>query len=175
MSTKKNRVLPWITTTVAVLAIAGCMNAQGESRSSSFAEPATTTSTARSSTASTTSTPSTTKATTTKATTTKAQPSVPAEHRAALRSAETYANKMNMSKKAVYDQLTSPYGGQFPAEAAQYAIDNVVADWNANALASARTYQDKMGMSRAAIHDQLTSEYGGQFTKSQADYALANL
>jgi hypothetical protein len=43
-----------------------------------------------------------------------------------------YANTMHMSKQGVYDQLTSEYGGQFSAEAAQYAIDNVQTDWNAN-------------------------------------------
>lgn len=80
-----------------------------------------------------------------------------------------------MSKLGIYDQLTSEYGGQFTAEAAQYAIDNVQADWNANALASAKFYQDSMAMSPAAIHDQLTSEYGGQFTVEEADYAIANL
>lgn len=97
----------------------------------------------------------------------------PTEHSSALAQAETYAD-MDMSKQGVYDQLVSEYGGQFSADAAQYAIDNLQADWNANALASARTYQD-MDMSPAAIHDQLTSEYGGQFTQAEADYAIANL
>jgi hypothetical protein len=102
-------------------------------------------------------------------------PDVPAEYESALEKAETYANVMSMSKAGLYDQLTSEYGEQFSAEAAQYAVDNVVADWNANALAKARTYQDDMSMSPAAIHDQLTSEYGEQFTASEADYAIANL
>jgi hypothetical protein len=82
---------------------------------------------------------------------------------------------MNMSKKGVYDQLVSEYGGQFKPEAAQYAIDNIKADWNANALASAKSYQDTMNMSPAAIRDQLVSPYGGQFTESEADYAIQNL
>ncbi|MEG1516704.1 MAG: Ltp family lipoprotein, partial [Raoultibacter sp.] len=71
--------------------------------------------------------------------------------------------------------LTSENGEKFTAEAAQYAIDNVVADWNANALAKAKTYQDQMSMAPAAIHDQLTSEYGEKFTAEEADYAIANL
>ena len=82
---------------------------------------------------------------------------------------------MHMSKKAIYDQLTSEYGGQFTADEAQYAIDNIQADWNANALESAKTYQDTMNMSPAAIKDQLTSEYGGQFTADEAQYAIDNL
>ena len=32
---------------------------------------------------------------------------------------------MNMSKDAIYDQLTSEYGEKFTAEEAQYAIDNL--------------------------------------------------
>ena len=82
---------------------------------------------------------------------------------------------MHMSKQGIYDQLTSEYGEKFPADAAQYAIDNVKSDWNANALAKAKMYQDQMNMSASAIHDQLTSEYGEQFTADEADYAIANL
>lgn len=104
-----------------------------------------------------------------------AKANAPAEYKSALNQSDDYANKMNMSKKGVYDQLVSQYGGQFSPEAAQYAIDNVVADWDANALAQARDYQDKMNMSPAAIHDQLTSSYGGQFTQTEADYAIQNL
>lgn len=72
---------------------------------------------------------------------------------------------MHMSKQGVYDQLVSEYGEQFSAPAAQYAIDNVKADWNANALAAAKSYQSTLNMSPAAIHDQLTSSYGGKFTQ----------
>lgn len=100
---------------------------------------------------------------------------VPAEYRSALTKAETYSDMMSMSKAGIYDQLTSDYGEGFSTEAAQYAIDNVDADWNANALEKARTYQDDMAMSPNAIHDQLTSDYGEQFTQSQADYAIEHL
>lgn len=100
---------------------------------------------------------------------------VPAEYRSALTKAESYSGMMSMSKAGVYDQLTSEYGEGFSAEAAQYAIDNINADWNANALEKARTYQDDMAMSPNAIHEQLTSDYGEQFTQSQADYAIEHL
>lgn len=101
--------------------------------------------------------------------------SVPAEYSSALTKAETYSDMMHMSKQGIYDQLTSEYGEDFSDEAAQYAIDNVQADWNQNALEKARTYQDDMAMSPNAIHDQLTSEYGEQFTSSEADYAIEHL
>ncbi|WP_344331528.1 Ltp family lipoprotein, partial [Brevibacterium marinum] len=91
------------------------------------------------------------------------EPSVPAEYSSALTKAQSYSDMMHMSKAGLYDQLTSEYGEQFSAEAAQYGIDNVDADWNQNALEKARSYQDTMAMSPDAIHDQLTSEYGEQF------------
>lgn len=100
---------------------------------------------------------------------------VPAEYKSALSQATTYANTMHLSKQGVYDQLVSEYGGKFSAAAAQYGIDNVKADWNANALAQAKTYQDTMHLSPAAVRDQLVSEYGGKFTAAEADYAIQHL
>ncbi len=105
----------------------------------------------------------------------KARANAPAEYKSALSQASSYANTMHMSKQGVYDQLVSEYGGQFSAAAAQYAIDNVKADWNANALDKAKDYQDTMHLSPAAIHDQLTSQYGEKFTQVEADYAIQHL
>jgi len=82
---------------------------------------------------------------------------------------------MHMSKAGIYDQLTSEYGDKYSPEAAQYAVDNVKADWKANALESAKNYQDLMNMSPAAIYDQLISEYGDKFTPEEAQYAVDNL
>lgn len=98
-----------------------------------------------------------------------------AEYTNALRKAETYSKLMHMSKRRIYDQLTSEYGEKFPADAAQYAIDNMTADWNANALEKAKTYQQTMNMSKSAIYDQLTSEYGEKFTNEEAQYAIDHL
>ncbi len=103
------------------------------------------------------------------------QPDVPAEYKSALNQAGSYANTMHMSKQGVYDQLVSEYGGKFTAPAAQYAIDNVKADWNANALAKAKDYQKTMSLSPTAIHDQLTSAAGEKFTQAEADYAIQHL
>lgn len=100
---------------------------------------------------------------------------VPAEYKSALNQAETYSDIMHMSKQGIYDQLVSEYGGQFSAEAAQYAVDNLEADYNDNALQTAISYQDNMNLSPEAIRDQLTSEYGDRFTQEEADYAIANL
>ena len=80
-----------------------------------------------------------------------------------------------MSKQGIYDQLVSSYGEGFDKEAAQYAIDNIEWDWNANALEKAKSYRDTMSMSKNAIYEQLISKYGEQFTKEEAKYAIDNL
>ena len=133
---------------------------------------ATTTSTSASSV---TNTESTSASDSASGTSSAADSSVSAEYRNALAKAQQYSDMMHMSKQGIYDQLTSEYGEKFPADAAQYAIDNVEADWNENALEKAKLYQDQGSMSKSAIHDQLTSQYGEQFTESEADYAIANL
>ena len=86
-----------------------------------------------------------------------------------------YSDMMYLSQAGLYEQLTSEFGEKFSAEAAQYAIDNVNADYNRNALKKAQMYQDDMAMSPDAVWEQLVSEYGEQFTPAEADYAVANL
>lgn len=103
------------------------------------------------------------------------QPDAPTEYKSALSQAESYSEIMHMSKQGIYDQLVSEYGGQFSAEAAQYAVDNLQADYKANALEKAKQYQESMAMSPEAIREQLTSEYGERFTQEEADYAVENL
>ena len=96
-----------------------------------------------------------------------------AEEKNALKKAETYSNSLHMSKQGIYNQLTSSVEG-FTKEVAQYAIDNIEADWNKNALEKAKTYQTSMNMSSKAIYNQLISSVEG-FTKSEAQYAIDNL
>ena len=105
----------------------------------------------------------------------KVEDTVPTEYKSALRKAKSYSDIMHMSKAGLYDQLTSEYGENFSAEAAQYAVDNVDADWKQNALKKAEAYQELMAMSPSAIYDQLVSEYGEQFTAEEAQYAVDNL
>lgn len=102
-------------------------------------------------------------------------PDVPTEYKSALRKAESYAGFMHMSKQGVLEQLTSEYGEKFSQPAAQYAVDNVKADWNKNALEKAKSYQKDMSMSPEGIREQLTSEYGEHFTPEEANYAVNNL
>lgn len=98
---------------------------------------------------------------------------VPKEYKNALKKAETYAKYQHMSQTGIYNQLTSEFES-FSPEAAQYAIDNVEADWNQNALEKAKDYFEMQAMSPDAVYDQLTSEFEG-FTPEQAQYAVDNL
>ena len=53
------------------------------------------------------------------------KPDVPKEYESALKKAESYSETMYMSKKGIYNQLTSSAGEQFTEEEAQYAVDNL--------------------------------------------------
>lgn len=96
---------------------------------------------------------------------------VPADFAEALDDAETIAINLGSSKAETYSKLVS---GGASAEAAQYAVDTVDADWQANAVRKAKAYA-RDGMTGDVLRDQLTSEYGEQFTAEEADYALAHL
>ncbi len=100
---------------------------------------------------------------------------VPADYTSALKAAKNYSGTMHMSKRGIYDQLTSDAGDKFSPEAAQYAVDHVNANWYTNALKAAKNYQDTMAMSPDAIRDQLTSDAGDKFTPEEADYAIQHL
>ena len=102
----------------------------------------------------------------------KVEDKVPTEYTSALKSGEFYSEVFHMSKAEIYDQLTSEYGDQFSAEAAQYAVDNLEVDWKENALEAAKMYQEMFYMSPQEIYDQLIFE---MFTAEEAQYAIDNL
>jgi len=94
---------------------------------------------------------------------------VPREWESALNRAERLASR-DYSKEGTYRTLMSAY--DFPADAAQYAVDSVEADWKANALNKAQDLQNR-DYSHKQIGRILSSAY--DFTEEEADYALANL
>lgn len=100
---------------------------------------------------------------------------VPREHRNALRSAEVYLKTMPFSKKGLYNQLTSDAGEKYPADAAQYAVDNVKTNWKENALKAAKNYDKIMPMSKQGLYEQLTSTVGDGYTPEEAQYAVDHL
>lgn len=103
------------------------------------------------------------------------KPGVSDEFRYALEKAESYAQNMHMSKKAIYDHLISEYGGNFTEEEAQYAIDNLDWDYKENALEQAKSYSQTQQLSKKVIYDQLVSEITGKFTEEEAQYAVSKL
>lgn len=105
----------------------------------------------------------------------KDEDGIPKEYKKALKKAQRYSDNLHMSKAGIYDQLTSEYGENMSKEAAQYAIDNVEADWEENALKKAESYANRSHMSKAGVYDQLVSEYGEQFTDDEAQYAIDNV
>lgn len=100
---------------------------------------------------------------------------VSSEFTSALNKAKIYSDTMHMSKIGIFEQLTSAIGEGFEVDAAQYAVDNVDADWNSNALKKATTYSTTMHMSKAAIYDQLISDMGEKYTAEEAQYAIDNM
>lgn len=100
---------------------------------------------------------------------------VPREYKNALRSAENYISMMPFSEKGLYEQLTSEAGDKYPAEAAQYAIDNIEVDYNEQALKAAQNYLDMMPMSDDQLKQQLMSDAGDKYTEEQAQYAIDHL
>lgn len=93
--------------------------------------------------------------------------------------AKSYLKFAPFSRAGLIGQLTSEYGGQFPAADAEFAIARLEAeggvDWNAEAVEAAQSYQNLLPMSRQELIDQLTSEYGSQFTLDQATYAVTSI
>lgn len=99
----------------------------------------------------------------------EADPSVSREFKNALGSANNYLDFSSFSKQGLYDQLLYE---DYPEDAAQYAVDNVVTDWNENALESAINYLDFSSFSDQGLYDQLIYE---GYTAEQAQYAIDNL
>ncbi|RAK45183.1 hypothetical protein BHU61_06495 [Macrococcus epidermidis] len=106
---------------------------------------------------------------------TKDDTNITREHVAALAAAQNYIDIMPFSKAGLYDQLTSDAGNAFPPEAAQYAIDNVEADFKEEAVEAANSYNETLPMSDQELLQQLTSEAGSKFTQEEAQYALQHM
>lgn len=97
------------------------------------------------------------------------------EQKAALSSAKSYSEYLNMSKEGIFEQLTSKAGDKYPEDIARYAVENLKADYKKNALESAKSYINIMDMSNEELYDQLTSSAGDKFTPEEAQYAIDNL
>ena len=127
----------WFITLVILVLLGGCASMMGGSKSSTKvsapSSPAAANSAATSDSATVDSSAAESNA--------KQSDSVPSEYKSALKKAESYSRTMHMSKQGIYNQLTSEFE-QFTPEAAQYAVDNMKADWNANAWKSKELPED---------------------------------
>lgn len=91
-----------------------------------------------------------------------------------VKKAESYSRSLNMSKKKLYNQLTSEYGESLTEEEANYAIEHANIDWKKNALEKAKIYKKKK-MLNYDIFTKLSSQSGDQFTEEEAQYAVNHL
>lgn len=91
------------------------------------------------------------------------------EFRNALATANSYISSMGFSEPGLRDQLAYE---EYPEDAINYAMENVLVDYNEMALEVANSYQRSVPMSDSGLREQLTYE---GFTEEQIEYAMANL
>jgi hypothetical protein len=104
-------------------------------------------------------------------------PSTPAmtpTQQQAVEAAQQYLNGgEGFSAEGLLQQLTSSYGNGFSAPDAQFAINYLNPNWDAQAVEAAQGYMTtEPGWSQSSLEQQLTSTYGSGFTQAQADYAV---
>jgi hypothetical protein len=76
------------------------------------------------------------------------------------------------SEQGLLSQLTSSAGSGFTQVQAEYAINYLHPDWDAQAVDAAKGYLQLGGFSQASLLQQLTSSAGSGFTQAQAEYAV---
>lgn len=88
----------------------------------------------------------------------------------AIRSALSYLQISGFSRAGLIEQLSSPYGEDYPLRDATVAVDSLRIDWNEQAARSAKSYLEMMGLSCRGLIEQLSSSAGDKYTKEQAAY-----
>lgn len=90
----------------------------------------------------------------------------------AVQSARSYLDMgSGFSRESLLKQLTSSYGEGFSEADAEFAVNYLKPDWNAQAVECAKGYLALESFSRSRLIEQLTSKYGNGFTEAQAEYA----
>lgn len=105
----------------------------------------------------------------------KSKPKLSAARQNAIRSAENYVSLSGFSRAGLIQQLSSSAGEGFKRSDAEYAVDHIKVDWNAEAVESGQGYLDMSGFSRAGLIQQLHSKAGDGYTLKQATYAANKL
>lgn len=101
----------------------------------------------------------------------KAKPKTTVAQQQAIESAKSYLDFSGFSRAGLIHQLTSSAGEGFKKADAEYAVNHIKVDWNAEAVESAKSYLEMGGFSRAGLIQQLHSKNGEGFTLKQATYA----
>ena len=91
------------------------------------------------------------------------------EYANVVKTARNYLDFMAFSRKGLIDQLV--YEG-YSQESAEYAVDNIGADWNQQCAKVAKNYLDYMSFSRDGLYQQLAYE---GFTDEQIQYGLSQV
>jgi Host cell surface-exposed lipoprotein len=101
-------------------------------------------------------------------------PSMTASQQQAVQAAQGYlSDGEGFSAESLAQQLTSSYGDGFSNADAQFAINYLHPNWDAQAVEAAQGYlNDGEGFSQSSLTQQLTSTYGNGFTNAQATYAV---
>lgn len=79
------------------------------------------------------------------------------------------------SQESLIQQLTSSAGSGFALADAQFAVNYLHPDWDAQAVEAAQGYMKLGGFSASSLMQQLTSDAGNGFTQTQAEYAVAKV
>lgn len=95
--------------------------------------------------------------------------SISREQRNALSTANDYLDYSGFSSSRLREQLEYE---EFPQDAIDYAMDNIIVDWKEQALRSAESYDEYASMSDSRLYDQLIYE---GFSDEEAQYAIDNL
>jgi hypothetical protein len=105
---------------------------------------------------------------------TPSTPAMTATEAQAVAAAQNYlSDGSGFSEEGLLQQLTSSYGSGFTAADAQFAINYLNPNWDAQALEAAQGYMTtEPGWSQSGLEQQLTSTYGSGFTQAQATYAV---
>ena len=94
----------------------------------------------------------------------------------AVEAADGYLTEgQGFSEQGLLQQLTSSAGSGFTQTQAEYAINDLHPNWDAQAVDAAKGYMQIGGFSRASLIQQLTSSAGNGFTLAQAEYAASKV
>jgi colicin import membrane protein len=96
----------------------------------------------------------------------KEEPELTLSQENALRSAKSYLDYTAFSKSGLVKQLEFE---EYSAEDAEFAVNHIEVDWNAQAVQAGKDYLDYSSFSRNGLIDQL--KFDG-FTTEQATYAV---